>query len=52
MVSFNCEKAKLYDQVEAEYGLKIHHLYEYVNNFHLNEDVDIMHLREDLKMTD
>lgn len=52
MVTFNCEKSKLYDQIEAEYGMKIHHLYEYVNKFHLNEDVDVMHLREDLRMTD
>lgn len=52
MVGFNAEKARLYDKVEAEYGMKIHHLYEYVNKFHLNEDVDIMHLREDLRMND
>lgn len=32
--------------------MKIHHIYQYVNKFHLNEDVDIMHLREDLRMTD
>ena len=51
MVTFNCEKSKLYDSIEAEYGMKIHHIYEYVNKFHLNEDVDIMHLRDDLKMT-
>jgi len=27
MVTFNCEKTKLYDSIEAEYGMRIHHIY-------------------------